>query len=361
MLKWIQRIGILLIGLVALAMIGYQVFKKPISAFLFERFVEGAVLADPAADLGDGLHVYMCGTGSPMADANTAGACIGVLAGQKGYVFDAGSGSIRKLQRMGFPLENLEHAYITHLHSDHIDGVGELLTLAWIAGRTEPLPVSGPSGTTSFISAMNEAYKMDQTFRIAHHGPDYLVPSGAGGAGEDIILPAGPNSRQVIAEAQDFKITAIRMSHAPVEPAFGYRIDYKDRSISISGDTKFHEGFISASDGVDIMFHEALDPEMVGTMVTVLRDGGQERMSKILSDTLTYHATPEEAARAAEKANADSLVYYHIVPPVLTRGLELVFLGDASKEFNGPIKIASDGTLFSLPAGSNRILKEERF
>lgn len=360
-MKWIQRFAILLFGLVAFAMIGYQLFKKPISSFLFERFVENAILANPVADLDDGLHVFMCGTGSPMADANTAGACIGVLAGQKGYVFDAGSGSIRKLQRMGFPLDKLEHAYITHLHSDHIDGVGELLTLAWIAGRTEPLPVSGPTGTADLISAINTGYKPDQAFRIAHHGPDYLDPGGAGGIGEDIVLPLGPNSRQVIAEAQDLKITAIRMSHAPVEPAFGYRIDYKDRSISISGDTKFHEGFIAASDGVDIMFHEALDPEMVGTMAKALSKGGQDRMAKILSDTLTYHATPEDAARAAQQANADSLVYYHIIPPVPTRGLELVFLGDAAKEFRGPIRFSHDGTLYSLPANSNRIHKDQRF
>lgn len=118
---------------------------------------------------------------------------------------------------------------------------------------------------------------------------------------------------------------------------------------------------IAASDSVDIMFHEALDPEMVGTMVTTLSNSGQGRMAKILSDTLTSHATPEEAARAAEKAGADSLVYYHIVPPVPTRGLELVFLGDAPGEFGGPISISSDGTLYSLPANSNRILKDQRF
>ena len=94
---------------------------------LFDRALDQTVGVDQSAKLADGIHVYICGSGSPMPDAARAGPCIGVLAGQQAFVFDTGSGSIRKLGRMGFSMPKLQAAFLTHLHSDHIDGLGELL------------------------------------------------------------------------------------------------------------------------------------------------------------------------------------------------------------------------------------------
>ena len=50
---------------------------------------------DTAAGLPDGLHVGLCGTGSPFPDEDRAGPCTLVLAGQRLFVFDAGSGASR--------------------------------------------------------------------------------------------------------------------------------------------------------------------------------------------------------------------------------------------------------------------------
>ena len=155
----------------------------------FQRALDTTVGVDQTAAYSDGLHLYVCGSGSPMPDANRAGPCLAVLAGNQAFVFDSGSGSIRKLQRMGFPMPRLRAAFLTHLHSDHIDGLGELLLQAWVAGgRSAPLPVYGPAGTDKVIAGFRSAYEFDQGYRVAHHGPKVVQPAGYGGAAQIIAL-----------------------------------------------------------------------------------------------------------------------------------------------------------------------------
>lgn len=353
---WIRRLLIALAGLIVLALLGFNLFKTQIASAAFNRVLDQRVGTDPSLELRDGLHVYLCGTGSPMPDATRAGPCLGVLAGTRAFVFDVGSGGTRNLGSMGFPTQRLEAVYLTHLHSDHIDGLGELLTISWIGGsRTEPTPVRGPVGTQEVVDGFNAAYRLDSTYRVAHHGTEVANPNGFGGVAEEIRIPAGPGGQLVLLDDGDLKITAIRVEHAPIEPAFGYRIDYKDRSISISGDTIYQSRFVTASEGVDVMLHEALDKEMVEAIGTKLGERGLKNPAKIFSDILDYHTDPEEAARAAQEAGAKSLVYYHIVPQLPVKILESVWLGDSKSMFDGKITVGQDGLIISLPAGSEAI------
>jgi len=357
-----QRVLIAMAALLALGFIGFNLFKAQIASALFQRGIEQRVGVDRSAALPDGLHVYLCGAGSPMPDATRAGPCLGVLAGDKAFIFDVGSGGVRNLGSMGFPVARLESVYLTHLHSDHFDGLGELMVIAWVGGsRSAPLPVAGPVGTSEVVAGFNMAYRIDSTYRIAHHGSEIANPDGVGLSAREFTVPAGPAGRAVVYEDGDLTITALRVEHAPVEPAFGYRIDYKDRSVSISGDTIYHPGFVAASAGVDLMLHEALDPEMVAAMRDQLAERGQTNTATIFQDILDYHATPEDAARSAEEAGAGHLAYYHIVPPLPFDLMETVFLGDAASQFSGPITVGKDGMLFSLPAGSDAIRLEEGF
>ena len=322
---------------------------------LFDRALDQTVGVDQSAKLADGIHVYICGSGSPMPDAARAGPCIGVLAGQQAVVFDTGSGSIRKLGRMGFSMPKLQAAFLTHLHSDHIDGLGELLLQAWIAGgRGARLPVYGPAGTDQVVGGFNTAYTLDQGYRIAHHGPKVAQPGGAGGAANVIALPDGTDS-QVVYDHDGVRITVIRVNHAPVAPAFGYRLDYKGRSVALSGDTVYAPSFVAAAKGTDLMLHEALNKRMVAALGAKLAERGQAANAQIMHAIQGYHASPEDAARAAKEAGAKALVLYHLVPAPPARLIEPLFLGDAPKVYSGPLKLAQDGMMISLPAGSSAV------
>lgn len=350
----------LVLGIVALLAVGavggYLLMQRQIGEAMFRQAVVDNVGRDRAAELPDGLHVFMCGSGSPMPDPARAGPCVGVIAGSHVMVFDTGSGGARRLARMGFPVGRLESVYLTHLHSDHIDGLGELLLQAWITGeRSSPLPVAGPQGVDEVVNGFNAAYRIDSTYRTAHHGARIANPLGFGGTAVVIPDPVGQTRARVIFEGDGAKVTVISVKHAPVAPAFGYRIDYKGRSVVLSGDTVYSPELVAAASGADVLFHEALRPSMVLTMGEAAANRGQNNLAKVMGDILDYHASPEDAARAARDAGVRQLVLYHIVPPLPSSLLNAAFLGDAPKTFPGPITVAEDGLLISLPASGTMI------
>lgn len=341
----------------ALLLVGlFLAFGRPwLAQRAFDRALEANVGIDKSLALGDGLHVYVCGSGSPMPDAERAGPCLGVLAGRDAFVVDAGSGSIRKLQRMGFPMDRLQAAFLTHLHSDHIDGLGELLLQAWIAGgRAAPLPVYGPEGTDQVVTGLMQAYKIDSGYRIAHHGPSVARPGGFGGTTVALKPPGQPGAVQVY-EAGGIKISAFTVDHAPIAPAFGYRIDYKGRSVTISGDTVYSTNLVQAARGSDVLFHEALNKSMVAALGAKLAERGRKDQAQIMADIQGYHASPEDAARAAKQAGVKALVLYHLVPAPPARLIEPLFLGKAPAYYQGELRLAHDGMIVSLPAGSKDI------
>ncbi|MFN7165198.1 MAG: MBL fold metallo-hydrolase, partial [Hyphomonas sp.] len=156
-------------------------------------------------------------------------------------------------------------------------------------------------------------------------------------------------------------ITAFKVSHAPVEPAYGYRADYKGRSVSISGDSIYDANLVAASSGADLLFHDALNPGMVIRMREAMAEAGRDDLAKVLNDILDYHATPADAARAAQDAGAARLVLYHTVPPLPSRALNALFIKDTQSLFDGPIEVAEDGLIYSLPAGSQAIDVKKAF
>ena len=56
------------------------------------------------------------------------------------------------MARLGLPWNGLTHLFLTHFHSDHIDGLGETATIRWAGGDfTTPLPVYGPDGVQQVV------------------------------------------------------------------------------------------------------------------------------------------------------------------------------------------------------------------
>lgn len=356
-----RKIGLGLIAVLLVAGLALLLARDWLAQRAFDAAIDANVGVDRSAALPDGIHVYVCGSGSPMPDADRAGPCLAVLAGRQGFIFDAGAGSIRKLGRMGFPMDRLQGAYLTHLHSDHIDGLGELMLQAWIAGsRGTPLPVSGPPGTDQVIGGLLQAYEIDKGYRVAHHGPAVARPGGFGATAQIITLPEDQAS-QVVYDQGGIKITAIRVIHDPIKPAYAYRLDYKGRALTISGDTVYAPDFVAASKGADVMFHEALNPKMIGAMQAKLAERGRSDSAKIMGDIPGYHASPEDAARAAKEAGVRALVYYHMVPAPPVKAIERLFLGQSAKIYTGELQVAHDGMIVSLPSGSQAVDFSEGF
>lgn len=350
------------VGLVAAVFIIGALFRVQIAEFAFRRAVERNIAADPVGRLEDGLHVFMCGAGTPLPDPLRGGPCLAILAGDQHLVIDAGSGGVRTMTRMGYPVGEVDAVFLTHLHSDHMDGLGELLMQAWVTGgRGEPLPIHGPPGVEEVVSGFNAAYRIDGTYRTAHHGPEVANPAGRGGSAIAIDVPAGPGGRAVVYDAGGVTVTAFRVDHAPVETAFGYRVDYKGRSVVLSGDTIYNPNLVGAANDADILFHDALNTEMVAEMQQAAAQAGRAGVAKILGDIPDYHATPEDAAKAASEAGVRQLVFYHTIPPLPSHLLDALFMKDAKTVYDGPMEVAEDGFLYSLPAGNGGIQRKKAF
>ena len=342
-------------AVIALAAILFFVLaQRQIGERLFDRVVEQRAGNDPVSEWPDGLHAYVCGSGSPMPDAQRAGPCIAVIAGQRAFIFDAGSGAIRKLQPLGFPFDRFDAAFLTHLHSDHIDSLGEMMLQAWIAGqRGEPLPIYGPQGTERVVAGFVDAYTIDRGYRIAHHGEEVARPGGFGAEARIVDLSGG--STDIVYRQDGVTIRAVEVDHRPIEPALAYRIDYAGRSVVISGDTVPSDALMRFAKGADVLFHEALNPGMVGKIGETLGARGNAAGAKIMADIQDYHTSPEEAAHVAQQSGVKALVLYHLVPAPPASIIGSAFMGEAGSRFDGRIELAEDGMLVTLPANGQSL------
>jgi ribonuclease Z len=322
---------------------------------LAERFAERNMTRDPLAGLPDGIHVMICGAGGPLPDPRRSGPCVAVRAGPLDLLIDAGSGAGRSLTRLRWPLGDLDALLLTHFHSDHIDGLGEVAMLRWVnAANTAALPVLGPSGTSAVVEGFNRAYAADADYRAAHHGESVAPRSGAGLVAREWPLPiAGEGT--VLIDRDGVRVTMFAVEHAPVSPAVGYRIDYAGRSVTVSGDTVRSASLERVAKGSELLIHEALSPELVGAMHRAAQAAERPILAKITADIPGYHASPVDAAASASAIGASHLVLYHVVPPLLMPGMEAVFLRGVDAIWDGPVTVAVDGSFFSLPAGSSAI------
>ena len=327
-----------------------------LSTLVLEKGIEARMSANALTELDDGLHLALCGAGGPMPAPKASGACVIVVAGKRMFVVDAGTDGVRNIGRMGYPIGQIEAVFLTHFHSDHLDGLGEMGTLRWASGANKsPLTVYGPDGVDKVVDGFNLAYGQDATYRHAHHGDIVAAMSGAGLVAHAFSKPP-QGELTVLIKDDNLRIEALAVNHAPVDPAVAYRFSYKGRTLLISGDTVKSANIEKFAKGIDLLVHEALAPNLVTMMNEIAKKTGNIAMEHITHDILDYHASPIEAAETARDAGVGHLLYYHIVPPLVIPGQKALYLNGADKVFKNHT-IGEDGVAFSLPANSKKIIK----
>lgn len=319
----------------------------PVQDMLFRGAVEKAMGPRQAALFdGDGLKVVFCGTGSPLPSKRRAQMCTAIFAGDRFFLVDAGTGSWETLQAGGVPAAKLAGIFLTHFHSDHIGDLSEANLASWVGGRPAPLSVYGPEGVERVVAGENEALALDSLYRTAHHG-DGVAPSATAGL---LAISFDGSLAAVVYEDAGLKVTAFPVKHDPVKPAVGYRFDYQGRSVVISGDTAYSESLVANAHGADLLIHEAQSSEMVRMMGAAAAKAGNERLAKIFSDILSYHATPGDAARAANEADVRWLVLSHLTPAPDNTMTRRIFMRGVGKVRPGKVRIAEDGDVVLLSA-----------
>lgn len=297
------------------------------------------------------LQVILCGTGSPLPDPDRAAACTAVLVGGELWLIDAGPGSWETLDLTNVPTRALTGVLLTHFHSDHIGDLGEAVTQSWIAGRKTPLEVYGPPGVQRIVDGLAMVYANDVEARHAHHGEEAMPLEGSRAIAREIALPAAGEGTLIV-DRNGLRITMFAVDHEPVVPAVGYRVDWKGRSVVISGDTKKSATIAKQAKDADLLIHEALDADAIARARGVAGRTGRTRLAKLTGDIPTYHASPVEAAQTAREANVKKLVFTHMVPGPANVIIRRHFLQGVSDAFAGEVVLGEDGMKFSLPPKS---------
>ena len=152
-----------------------------------------------------------------------------------------GSGAARGTGPVAF-----RAVFLTHLHSDHITDLNDVITTRWAMSFTpNPLSVYGPVGTAALVAATEAMLEPDIGYRLAHHEdldwrPATVATDVTGG---------------VVFEEGAVRVTAGPTDHAPVHPTVGYRIDDGGASVVIAGDTVPCDGLDRLCAVADVLVH----------------------------------------------------------------------------------------------------------
>lgn len=267
------------------------------------------------------LTVILLGTGSPMPSPDRAGPATLISAGDEHYLVDAGRGVLMRLAAAGVGAPNLAAVLITHLHSDHITDLNDVITTRWVMTfEPTPLTIVGPVGTKAAVDHILASLEPDIAYRIAHHADlDYPPPVHV------IEVDEGP-----IDLGGKVSVRCAPTDHKPVEPSVGFRFDYERAGVVAAGDTVPCAGLDSLCVGANALVHTAIRKDIIENLP----------MQRI-KDTLDYHSSPEQAAQTAQRAGVQTLVLTHYVPPFPPGGgadwREL-----AAAHFTGTIEIGDD-------------------
>ena len=300
------------------------------------------------------MKLVLLGTaGGPLPSPVRAGIASAVVLAGRTYVVDCGSGVTRQLRRARL-LAGLHRVLLTHLHSDHTCDYFNLFLLGWpILQWNPPVTVFGPGpaggagglpadelqadersrppvplhypadptpGLIGLTEAQFHAHAYDINIRMREAGRHDLralvdpreiaVPAGVGASGPDRVAPA--MEPLLVEEADDVRITAVLVRHAPVFPAFAYRFDTAAGSVVLSGDTAPCANLIRLAQGADVLVHEVFDDQ--GADEDGASDDDAWEAQRQHHHMVTSHTPLSEVGRVAAEAGVGRLVLTHFIP-----------------------------------------------
>jgi ribonuclease Z len=267
------------------------------------------------------LKVVILGAGGgPPADTQKYGPSILVEAGSEKLMFDCGRAAIIRLAEAGVRQQEIDKIFLTHLHSDHILSIPDVLLTGWSSGRTTPLRIWGPSGTKKMMDNMIKAFDFD--IHIRRDVDEKFSKEG-------IIATTTEIREGVVYEHNGAKVTAFLVDHGPVKPAFGYRVDAGGHSVAMSGDTRFSENLIKNATGVDVLIHE-----VAAVTVEALMARGATRQQA--ENIINHHTSAEQTGVVFSRIKPRLAIYAHGGGPAA--------IDAARRNYSGRVESADDLT-----------------
>lgn len=242
------------------------------------------------------IEVTLLGTGSPIPDPDRAGPSTLIRAGGQTFLVDCGRGVQQRLAAAGSAANLLTALLLTHLHSDHIADLGDVIITRWISTFTPdpaPFQIIGPPGTAEVVDAMLAAFGHDIGYRIAHHA-DLTAPP---------AIEVHEYTEGVGWDHDGVRILAAPTDHRPVAPTIGFRVEHGDASVVLAGDTVPCDTLDELAAGAGALVHTAIRHDLIDAMPL-----------QRIRDICDYHSSVEQAADTAARAGVGILILTHYVP-----------------------------------------------
>ncbi|MBN3453895.1 ribonuclease Z [Mycobacterium sp. DSM 3803] len=269
------------------------------------------------------IEVTLLGTGSPIPDPDRAGPSTLVRAGGQTFLVDCGRGVLQRLAATGSGANALSALLLTHLHSDHIADLGDVIITRWVTTFVPdpaPLQIIGPPGTADVVDATLRAFGHDIGYRIAHHA-DLTAPP---------PVEVHECTEGTVWDRDGVRIVVAPTDHRPVTPTIGFRVEHAGASVALAGDTVPCESLDRLATGAGALVHTVIRKDLVN----------QLPMQRI-RDICDYHSSVEEAAATAARAGVGILILTHYVPG-MAAGTEDEWRALAASAFDRQIELGDD-------------------
>lgn len=277
-------------------------------------------------------EIVLLGTaGGPRAHAGRAAPAQALVVDGQTYLVDFGNGIARQMAAAGLGVGRVRAGFLTHQHSDHNADVCTLFhtQIGQMEGGVELI---GPPPLASMVDDYCRMQAGDIAARRQHSGAHDLRTllevreiSEAGRVYEDDLV----------------RVTATRVVHPPIDPAFAFRFDTADGAVVFSGDTAPSDALVQLATGADVLVHEVIDLDRIAQLVQ------ENRGARVLEHLRESHTSVHQVGALAARAGVRVLVLSHLVPAEGLTNDE--WQGNASTDFEGRVVVGEDLMRLQLP------------
>lgn len=310
--------------------------------------------------------------GGPKLRMDRTGISTAIVVDDAVYLVDLGYGSSRQLIAAGYDFSQVRGIFVTHMHSDHVSDLANVLLYGWYQGLSEvsaPITMIGPGsrgalppmeasapdeapvnnpanpmpGFAESFGYLLQAHSTDINDRMRDNvrpHPDAVLQARNIEIPAEVGFDADTNNSPTmepfeIYRDENVRVLATLVEHAPMSPAFAFKFETASGTVVVSGDTGPCANLEHMATGVDVLVHEAIDEQWAARNYADKPEAEREAMMR---HHLSAHTSIEEVGKIAQRASVGTLVLTHLVPGHLVPGR----WHEASNYFDGTLVVADD-------------------
>ena len=203
-------------------------------------------------------------------------------------LFDCGKNATMQLIKAGISLPDISHVFITHQHFDHNVDFINFVFASWIMGRSKPLILYGPDGTSKLVENLfgpEGFYAGDIKSRSQIPG---LPMEGIGIRVNEVTEPGN------VCSTDEWQVRTTLTKHTEFFDTWAYRFDSKQGSVVMAADSGPTENVVNLAKDADLLVHECT---------------GTEEFVRTLK--LTGHSSSRDVGQTASAAGVRMVALVH--------------------------------------------------